>query len=419
MNNDKSPASNAGQNLGPVDPNSFPDGTIGATNKPKLTLANANHLLSNYDVGMWFDAFKKEIVFDGLNVCGVDSNSEKQGRTVIKSLANLNGMPVGLLDEFIDTLASQNVVNPIKNWIESKPWDGEDRLPKIYATLVTEEEFPTQLKQALIRKWLLSAAAAVFDDGFKSRGVLTLQGAQGLGKTSWIEALVPAEGLRDRYVISGLSIDPRKQDDVLSAIKHWIVEMGELESTFKRDLPALKAFLTNSFDFLRLVYQRQHAEFKRRTVFAASVNDANFLVDQTGNNRFWVLPLTEIDYQHGIDMQQLFAQLKAQLNGGEKWWLNIEEERALDLQNRKHRALSVVEDLLLQAVDMDRVGEIDLPMVTPRKCLEKVGIDDPTNAQFKECNAFLREYFGQPKRYSGINKWPVPFKSELEIRRMK
>jgi putative DNA primase/helicase len=45
-------------------------------------------------------------------------------------------------------------------------------------------------------------------------------------------------------------------------------------------------------DKLRLPYARTDSEFQRRTVFAASVNPEEFLQDETGNLRWWVLPVT-------------------------------------------------------------------------------------------------------------------------------
>ena len=53
-------------------------------------------------------------------------------------------------------------------------------------------------------RWLLSAvAAALMPTGFRTRGVLVLQGRQLLGKTSWFLALIPDSLLRD-------SVNPRR-----------------------------------------------------------------------------------------------------------------------------------------------------------------------------------------------------------------
>ena len=99
-----------------------------------------------------------------------------------------------------------------------------------------------------------------------------------------------------------------------------------MDSSFRKDVAALKGFLTLNVDKIRRHYGRVESEYPRRTVFAATVNDRHFLVDNTGNSRFWVLPLVQIDHQHNIDMQQVFAQLEVLLDAGQIWWLTDEEE---------------------------------------------------------------------------------------------
>ena len=64
-------------------------------------------------------------------------------------------------------------------------------------------------------------------------------------------------------------------------------------------------------------------------MFAATVNDDRFLVDATGNSRWWTIAVRLIRYDHDIDLQQLYAQLAAELEGGEQWWLTPKEERQL------------------------------------------------------------------------------------------
>jgi predicted P-loop ATPase len=86
--------------------------------------------------------------------------------------------------------------------------------------------------------------------------------------------------------------------------------------------------ITSDMDKIRRPYARTASEYSRRTVFVATVNEDRFLIDSTGNSRFWTLPVVEINYEHGIDMQQLFAQLVVDFNNGAIWWLSKEDEKA-------------------------------------------------------------------------------------------
>jgi hypothetical protein len=260
---------------------------------------------------------------------------------------------------------------------------------------------------------LLSAvAAAAKPKGFHARGLLTLQGKQGLGKTQWFANLVKGLVTSDVYVLLGHHLDIANKDDVLTSVRHWIVELGELDSTFRKDIAGLKAFITKDCDQVRQPYHRTDSVFPRRTVYGGTVNSAYFLVDNTGNSRFWTLPLIAINYDHDVNMQQLFAQLYLAFRKGEQWWLTKEEEALLDEQNRNHIATTPIQELVRGSIDMDRIGEDGLPAFGAGELLKELGIKEPKNAQSRECGEVLRELLGSPKRNQGFQKWRVPLKSE-------
>jgi predicted P-loop ATPase len=239
---------------------------------------------------------------------------------------------------------------------------------------------------------------------------LVLQGRQLLGKTSWFLSLIPDALLRDRVILTGHHLDPANKDSLTTAIKAWIVEMGELDSTFRKDVARLKGFLTSDMDKVRRPYARTNAEYQRKTVFCASVNEEMFLVDTTGNSRFWTLPVIEIDYRHGIDMQQVFAQLAVDLDQGAQWWLTPEEDAELEVQNDTHRAVSSLEELILPELDFDMSKEL-WRYKSATEVLQHISIDRPTNPQCRECGNFLRRHFGSPKKIQGVMRWKVPLKS--------
>jgi putative DNA primase/helicase len=293
----------------------------------------------------------------------------------------------------------------------SRPWDGVDRLPAFYATLVQHAEFPQALKETLMYRWILSAvAAALMKTGFNARGVLTLQGIQGLGKTKWVASLVSDEALRALVVLLNHHLDGSNKDSITRAASHWLVEIGELDSSFKKDIARLKGFITADMDKVRRPYGRLDSEYPRRTVFCATVNDSNFLVDSTGNSRWWTVPVIWINYQHGIDMQQLFAQLAIDFDNGAQWWLTPEEELNLEQHNNAHRVVSAVRERILNAVDMTDASRANLPPMTAIEVLQAIGINFPTNPQCKECAGILRELFGESKKVNGKVSWRVPLR---------
>jgi hypothetical protein len=294
----------------PLDPLSFPHQPRAGSSMLSSTIANFDHLMRMYDVLPQYDVIRKKLTITVPGQGGSPENADNVAITHVVSLATLNGLATGQTYSAIATIGDRNLVNPVANWILSTPWDGIDRLADFYATLTLRADYPWQLRDLLIYRWLLSAvAAAMSTEPFKARGVLTLQGPQSIGKTSWFSALIPDAILRDAVIKLDHHLDAGNKDSILTAVSHWIVEIGELDSSFRKDVARLKGFLTNDKDKLRRPYGRVDSEYPRRTVFCASVNDQSFLVDATGNTRWWTIPVTKVNYTHGIDMQQLFAQV--------------------------------------------------------------------------------------------------------------
>jgi putative DNA primase/helicase len=371
------------------------------------TMPNLQHMLQMHGMSVHWDVIRKRTAVR-------DSNGDEVPLTEIYSLAALNGFGSGNLLPFLNELGRRSPLNPVEDWIRSRPWDRRDRLQAVYGTVTSVPEYQTELKEALLHRWLLSAtAAALKKRGFHSRGVLTFQGPQGIGKTTWFSKLVPAGALRDSCVKLDFYMDGGSKDSLMIAIQHWICELGELESSFRKDVARLKGFITNDCDKFRPPYGRIVEEFPRRTVFAATVNDEKFLIDSTGNSRWWTIPVESLDYQHNIDMQQLFAQLAVELDRGEPWWLQGAEEAALTAWNKRH----IVESAIAEQVRdyLTKYSGRQPGRVTATEMLRLLGIQRPTNAQCRECGRALRDALEPPKRIHGIDKWTVPIAPSADV----
>jgi putative DNA primase/helicase len=293
-------------------------------------------------------------------------------------------------------------------WIESASWDGKDRFGDLAETLQTRPGYDRDLLRIMLRRWMVSAvAAAAMPEGFRGRGVLVLQGPQSIGKTAWFMSLVPNE-MRDLLKVDAV-LDPGNKDTIISAMSHWLVELGELDATFRKaDIARLKGILTADYDMFRRPYARAEERYPRRTVFFASVNDAEFLVDDTGNSRWWTVPVIDVDFGHSIDMQQVWAQALALFRRGERWWLDRDEEARLEAANDSHRKIDPIEDLILSKYD---VTATPTRRLSATEILVEIGFDRPTNAQAQKAGSALRRLFGDPRRgHGGRSLYSVPDK---------
>jgi hypothetical protein len=393
----------------PLSPVTFPHHTMTETSiVPKNTMENTQRLLEAYGITVFYDVIRKKasLRLPGLEVC--PDQADNAALSWVTSLAALNDLSGEKAAEYTVTTAFQRPRNVIADWIKSKPWDGKDRISKLCSTLTVKPGFPLSLRDLVVRRWLISAvAAAMKTAGFYSKGVLVLQGPQSIGKTPWVANLLP-DTFAD-YVHLGMHLDPSNRDSVKTAVSHWIVELGEVDSTMNRaDVAMLKAFISQRTDKIRLPYARVDSEFPRRTVFFASVNPEEFLRDDTGNVRWWTVPVTAVDYEHNIDLQQLWAQVAAAFEAGERWWLVREEEVQLEACNAGHVVRSAIHDMFASTLDLT-APKTEWKRRSASEVLKLLGVKTPTNPQSKDAARALKALVGEScGKTNGSPCWYVP-----------
>ena len=359
------------------------------------TKDNIGGVLSTHSVDVRYNVIKKKMEIDIPKMTFIADMHEEASLIEIENRCINMGIPHTKVRDYLKVLARE--YNPVKEWIDSEPWDGTDRLPTFLDSLTTEES--AHLKEMLLKKWLISCVAAAYEpNGVELEGILVLQGAQGLGKTLWFKRLCD---YNKGWLLEGATLNPSDKDSVKRAVSHWIVELGEIESTFKKsDIDQLKAFVTAKTDELRLPYDRAFTTYQRRTAFYASVNAREFLTDTSGNRRFWVLAVKDINVNHGVNMQQLWAQVKATLYvpGQKNWFLSPDERELLQDSNEAYRTQSSVEDLILQHVKFEAEHTHPVQMT---KLLRDLGIKSPRMPDFKEAARVLHERGIEPRRSNG------------------
>lgn len=373
-----------------VNPFGFPH--MGEKGQPLNTVENLAYLLAEYGITARYNIIRKnvEVVIPGRSYSA--DNRANSALAELNSICARNRMPQSMLADYVKLIADANAFDPVKDWISSRPWDGVTRLPDLFATVKVNGD--RSLTDKLIFRWLVSAVAAVFmPHGFESHGVLVFTGPQGQGKTKWVKRLVPPELLD--VILVGAVLDPNNKDTVTNAISHWLVELGELDATFRKaDIARLKSFVTNATDKVRRPYDRIESEYQRRTVFFASVNEDRYLVDDTGNRRWWTVPVVSIDYSHSIDVQQLWAEVLVRWQEGAQHWLDAEEFAALNQLNAEHENVDPVEEMILGAFNWAAPAGIGWRDMTASEVLGAIGYDKPNKAQATHASKVLKKLTG-------------------------
>lgn len=383
---------------------------LGAKGKPLATIENVDALLQACNITARYDVIRKDLEITIPYSKYLIDTARNDKMTYIVSRAAVHGVSGQRVAEYVSHIAGQNPYNPAAEWILSKPWDERSRLQEFYNTItaVNEEETSVgDLKETLIKRWMISAVGAVFEpEGISAHGVLVLQGEQYLGKTQWFKSLVPKEF---KLIADGKLLDPKDKDSVFQAVTKWIVELGELDATFKKtDVAQLKSFLTKDQDILRRPYARTESEFARRTVFFGSVNPEDYLSDPTGNRRFWTIACSAINHTHRLDMQQIWAEFHSLYAAGEGWYLTHGEMMHLNTHNRAFEAVNAVEELITQKLAWDDPQTLWKPRTATEIALA-IGLREPNEKHLKQVARAIREKTGQTRsRDNGRYVYKVP-----------
>lgn len=374
---------------------------VNGSNKPLSTIENLHEICRRLGVVIRYNVITKEEEILIPNESFSVDNQANASLAFLNSWAARFRFPVGQIGDFVTYIADKNLFNPVAEWILSTPWDKKTRLQDLCDTLKVEQEDDDQLqkdlKEVLVKRWLISAVAAAFEpNGVSAHGVLVIQGRQSLGKTAWFKRLVPKSlGV----IADGLMLKPDDKDSVKQAVSNWLVELGELDATFRKaDIAQLKSFLTRDRDTLRRAYARRESTFARRTIFFASVNPKEFLHDSTGNRRYWTLSCTDINHKHDIDMQQLWAEIYELYKSGEPWILWPHELEALNEINRNYETIDPISERLQSKLNWD-APKLEWQWKIATEILMMIGIDKPTHQESTRCSQAMKELNGdQTKR---------------------
>ena len=262
------------------------------------------------------------------------------------------------LDDCLVLIEDKNRFNPFEEMLTANPWDGTDRLAELPEILDIDAdgiEFNTY-----VIKWLWQTVSLALNDDDNpagADGVLTLQGNQGIGKTRFFAVIA----LKADWFSEGVSINTDNKDTIIQATGSLIAELGELDSTLKREQSALKAFLTAARDMYRLPYARAAVRRPRRTSFCATVNPEEFLNDETGSRRFWTVHVGNIDVERLNSLSkewvtQLWAQVYEQYykTDPQGFRLSREERATLEKSNERYSKPIAGEIEIMDALDWEQ-----------------------------------------------------------------
>ena len=256
---------------------------------------------------------------------------------------------------------------PFRQYFQRLPaWDGRDRLHDL-AVRVSDSPLWIQA----FHRWMLGLAAqwAGLSDGLHapSTAPLLVSDEQGLGKSTFCRTLLPP--LLQAYYTD--SVDLARPDKVERQLTEMgLLNLDEFDRIPEKKHPLLKNLMQLSALNLRKAYRRHSQALPRIASFIGTSNSRELLSDPSGSRRFiCVLVKHPID-STGIDHAQIYAQLKAELENGERYWFSHGEENALRLHNaafyRIYPAGEVLRRYYRAAQPGEKVRPLSLPEIFAR-----------------------------------------------------
>ena len=303
---------------------------------PRLSIALLEQHLETSGIDLKYNDITHENEIRGISQHISNENIEDLLATIIYDniVGNFTGCSMQNITNFLKVIYAGRHYNPVIDILNNITWDSKSRISELYEIMNIKDE----LSKTLVKKWLMQCVSMLHNgeigEPFGSDGVLVLVGEQGIGKTSLFRKLALG------YFREGAHIDFKDKDTIRRATSCFICELGEIESTFRSDVEGLKALITMGRDDYRLPYAKADVKIPRRATMCGTCNSDEFLIDQTGNRRYWTVPVDNIDLDKlkDFDVKQLWAEivLEVERQGLQAFRLTKEEQRQLAQRNGKH-----------------------------------------------------------------------------------
>jgi predicted P-loop ATPase len=240
-----------------------------------------------------------------------------------------------LLSEFVD------IFDPFKEYFKGLPkWD--DNVDYILQLSETIQTSNPELWYKHLSKWIVGTVANAIQHG-ENHLALVFSGSQGVGKTRWLNKLVPAS--LSEYTYCG-SLDPNNKDSKVLLAECLLINLDELEVTSSKEMASLKSMMTLKSIRERKAYRADAETLPRRASFVGSVNNPTFLLDPSGSRRFLCHSVSQIALQHEVDMDKVYAQGYSMLKNGFIYYFTKEDQDELEQSNLDFKVITMEQELI-------------------------------------------------------------------------
>lgn len=312
---------------------------------------------------------------------------DKRALNSIALDAQAEGIP--LWDRDISRYVYSNrvpVFNPLEDFLYNLPdWDGKDRIRALAATVPCNNPH----WEELFHRWFLNMVShwKGHDEKYANSVSPLLVGAQGTRKSTFCRSIVPPS--ERTYYTDSIDFS-RKKDAEFFLNRFALINIDEFDQISATQQGFLKHILQKPVVNVRKPYANAVLEMRRYASFIATSNQKDLLTDPSGSRRFICIEVTGvIDTTRPIDYDQLYAQAMYELDHGERYWFDQNDERIMTENNREFEQVPAEEQLFyryFRPAEEKEEGE----WLSPAEILEEIQRNSKLPISGKRVSVFGR-----------------------------
>lgn len=255
----------------------------------------------------------------------------KEGRNTILLTAQDKGVELTkeILDEFVHSSLIEQW-NPAREWLDSLPaWDGEDHVFELSQRIITSN--PDWGDR--FHKWMLQTVARWMDMDVPQRDIIipVLVGQWGFGKTSFCNIILPPT-LR-RYYTDKIKLTSSVEVYELITT-NLLINIDEFYQENTNFAPLVRYLFSRSTPVFRRPFGTTEEPRRQYCGFIATTGNLHPMTDAAGAAHLACVEVGhKIDLNTPIPYEQLYAQLRDELEDGVDYLLTDDERERMAGQN--------------------------------------------------------------------------------------
>ena len=244
-------------------------------------------------------------------------------------------------DRDVNRFVYSKEYHPFRQYMEWLPeWDGKDRVSDLARRVSSE---PLWVEG--FHRWMLALASQWMGSNrmhANSLAPILVSERQGCQKSTFCKSLMPSSLVR--YYTDSVDLSASTQMEQKLGL-FGLINLDEFDRLPDRKMALLKNWMQMAGMNVRKAHAKHFHPLPRLASFIGTTNQKNLLSAPTGSRRFLCVEVQSKINCEGIEHDQIYAQLKNELQKGERHWFTSAEEEAIMRSNEAFYKRPIEEDV--------------------------------------------------------------------------